>query len=202
MAKRWPRKMAKAKGGSRRRVAFAQTLGTQVVGVLGVLGEGATAVVFSCKSHEDQRDVAVKIEHQVRAYFSAIFQASGFASFFLSIGLKAGVVASFEVCVHFVLYNSVVLQVKAPSIPWECFTMLQLREKILHRHHSDGTNSHRPLVVVSLLCCGLVGRFPLLRWFQMDGATLELVKCAAFSWPPDGRWSSQNLCFCTGTDAQ
>ena len=69
LAKRWPRKMAKAKSGSRRRVVFARTLGTQAIDVLGVLGEGTTAVVFSCKIHEDKRDVAVKIEHQVRAYF-------------------------------------------------------------------------------------------------------------------------------------
>lgn len=67
MAKRWPRKMPKAKGGSRRRVVFSRPLGTQLIDVLGVLGKGATAEVFSCKAREDQRDVAVKIEHQVRA---------------------------------------------------------------------------------------------------------------------------------------
>ncbi|CAM9670441.1 unnamed protein product [Laminaria digitata] len=93
---------AKTNGGSRRRVVHSQTLGTQVVDVLGVLGQGAAAVVFSCKGHEDQRDVAVKIEHQV----------------------------------------------KQPSIPWECFTMLQLHERLLHRRLSDGNNSHQPTVVV------------------------------------------------------
>lgn len=34
--------------------------------------------------------------------------------------------------------------------------MLQLRERIVHRHHWDGTSSHHPLVVVSLPCCGIV----------------------------------------------
>ena len=57
--------MAEAKGGTRRRAVLARALGTQLFDVLSVLGEGASAVVFSCQTHEDKRAVAVKIEHQV-----------------------------------------------------------------------------------------------------------------------------------------
>lgn len=66
LAKRWPRKMAKVKGGSRRPAVLTRTLGSQKIDVLGVLGEGAFAVIFSCKIGEGQRKVAVKVERQVR----------------------------------------------------------------------------------------------------------------------------------------
>lgn len=58
--------MAKTKVGSRRPAVLTRTLGGQRVDVLGVLGEGAFAVIFSCKISEGQRDVAVKVERQVR----------------------------------------------------------------------------------------------------------------------------------------
>lgn len=66
LPKRWPRTKAKVTIGSRRPVALARKLGDQSIDVMGVLGEGALAVVFSCKVCEDQRDVAVKVERQVR----------------------------------------------------------------------------------------------------------------------------------------
>lgn len=58
--------MTKVKVGRRRPVVMTRTLGGQRIDVLGVLGEGAFAVIFSCKISEGQRDVAVKIERQVR----------------------------------------------------------------------------------------------------------------------------------------
>lgn len=61
--------MGKTKSGSRREVALARTLGTRRFFVLGVLGEGASAVVFSCKAGEDHRHVAVKIELQVTSWY-------------------------------------------------------------------------------------------------------------------------------------
>lgn len=66
LPKRWPRKATKVNVGSRRRAPLARKLGNQQIDVLGVLGEGALAVVFSCKVSEDQRNVAVKVERQVR----------------------------------------------------------------------------------------------------------------------------------------
>lgn len=65
LAKAWPRRMAKVNVGSRRPAALTRSLGNQRIDVLGVLGEGAFAVVFSCKLSKDQRDVAVKVEYQV-----------------------------------------------------------------------------------------------------------------------------------------
>ncbi|CAN0441730.1 unnamed protein product [Ectocarpus sp. 12 AP-2014] len=64
LAKACPRRMAKVNVGSRRPVALARSLGNQRINVLGVLGEGAFAVVFSCKFSKDQRDVAVKVEYK------------------------------------------------------------------------------------------------------------------------------------------
>lgn len=64
LPKRWPRKTAKV--GSRQPVSLAWKLGDQRLDVVGVLGEGALAIVFSCKVGEDQRNVAVKVERQVR----------------------------------------------------------------------------------------------------------------------------------------
>eukprot|EP00903_Cladosiphon_okamuranus_P007665 g7433.t1 len=64
LAKRWPRKMAKVEGGSRRPAVLTRTLGSQKIDVLGVLGEGAFAVIFSCKVSDGQRKVAVKVERQ------------------------------------------------------------------------------------------------------------------------------------------
>lgn len=58
--------MAKVKVGSRRPAVLTRTLGSQQIDVLGVLGEGAFAVIFSCKISEGQRIVAVKVERQVR----------------------------------------------------------------------------------------------------------------------------------------
>lgn len=69
LPKRWPRKTAKVKGGSRRPAPLVRKLGDQRVDVMGVLGKGALAMVFSCKVGEDQRNVAVKVERQVRAIF-------------------------------------------------------------------------------------------------------------------------------------
>lgn len=66
LPKRWPRKVAKVNVGSRRPAPLARKLGNQRIDVMGVLGEGALAVVFSCMFSEDQRDVAVKVERQVR----------------------------------------------------------------------------------------------------------------------------------------
>lgn len=66
LAKIWPRKIAEGKVGSRRPAVLTRTLGGQRIDVMGVLGEGAFAVVFSCKINEGQRDVAVKVERQVR----------------------------------------------------------------------------------------------------------------------------------------
>ncbi len=57
--------MAKANVGSRRPAILTRTLGDQDIDVVGVLGEGAFAVVFSCKVNKGQRDVAVKVEHTV-----------------------------------------------------------------------------------------------------------------------------------------
>ena len=59
--------MAKVKVGSRRPAVLTRTLGSQQIDVLGVLGEGAFAVIFSCKISKDNRKVAVKIERQVGA---------------------------------------------------------------------------------------------------------------------------------------
>lgn len=58
--------MAKVKDGSRRPAVLTRTLGGQRIDVFGVLGEGAFAVIFSCKISEGQRDVAVKVEQQVK----------------------------------------------------------------------------------------------------------------------------------------
>lgn len=65
LSKVWPRRMAKVNVGSRRPVALARSLGNQRINVLGAIGEGAFAVVFSCKFSKDQRDVAVKVEYKV-----------------------------------------------------------------------------------------------------------------------------------------
>lgn len=70
LATRWPHKMSKVKGGSCRRVLTERSLGNRKVDVMGVLGEGAFAVVFSCRSDEDRHGVAVKIELQVRPHCS------------------------------------------------------------------------------------------------------------------------------------
>ncbi|CAM9995135.1 unnamed protein product [Ectocarpus sp. 6 AP-2014] len=64
LARVCPRRMAKVNVGSRRPVALARSLGNQRINVLGVLGEGAFAVVFACKFNKDQRDVAVKVEYK------------------------------------------------------------------------------------------------------------------------------------------
>ena len=58
--------MVKANVGSRRQAVLARALGDQELDVEGVLGEGAFAVVYSCKANRRQRDVAVKVEHTVR----------------------------------------------------------------------------------------------------------------------------------------
>lgn len=59
--------MAKVRGGSRRQAALTRTLGNRRIDIVGVLGEGSFAVVYSCKLDEDQR-VAVKVERQVIVY--------------------------------------------------------------------------------------------------------------------------------------
>lgn len=58
--------MVKANVGSRRPAILARKLGDQDIDVVGVLGEGAFAMVFSCKVNGGQRDVAVKVERTVR----------------------------------------------------------------------------------------------------------------------------------------
>lgn len=73
LAKRWPRKMAKVKVGSRRPAALTRTLGSQQIDVLGVLGEGAFGAIFSCKISEGQHNVAVKVERQVRKCRLSLF---------------------------------------------------------------------------------------------------------------------------------
>lgn len=64
LAKQWPLTMTKVRGGSRRPAALTRTLGDTRIEIIGVLGEGSFAVVYSCKFDEDQR-VAVKVERQV-----------------------------------------------------------------------------------------------------------------------------------------
>lgn len=56
--------MAKIRGGSRRQATLTRSLGDRRIEIIGVLGEGSFAVVYSCKFDEDQR-VAVKVERQV-----------------------------------------------------------------------------------------------------------------------------------------
>lgn len=58
--------MADANVRSRHLVDLTRTLGTQRLDVMGLLGKGSFATVFSCKTSEDRRDVAVKIEREVR----------------------------------------------------------------------------------------------------------------------------------------
>ena len=85
LARRWPRKMAKVKVGSRRPAVLTRMLGSQQMDVLGVLGEGAFAVIFSCKISEGQRRVAVKLERQVRTVlFSGCVFTAGLSSEFLA----------------------------------------------------------------------------------------------------------------------
>lgn len=68
LAKRWPRKMATVKAGSRKQITLSRVLGEQRMDIIGMLGKGAYAVVFSCKIDGDQRNLAVKIEHEVSTY--------------------------------------------------------------------------------------------------------------------------------------
>lgn len=75
LSKRWPRKVGKIKRGLRRQLLSRRRLGSETVEVLGLLGEGASAAVFSCRVAESQQYLAVKIEREVfkREPYDAIY---------------------------------------------------------------------------------------------------------------------------------
>ncbi|CAM9280824.1 unnamed protein product [Sphacelaria rigidula] len=80
----WSRKMGKVKHGPRQQPLARHRLGTKSIDVLGLLGKGSFADVFSCKVVGKPGTMAVKIEREE----------------------------------------------KAPTLPWECFIILQLHERL------------------------------------------------------------------------
>lgn len=58
--------MPKVKHGSRQQVLLRLHLGDKLVNVMGMLGMGANAAVFSCSFAGSKQNLAVKIERQVR----------------------------------------------------------------------------------------------------------------------------------------
>ncbi|CAN0139013.1 unnamed protein product [Scytosiphon promiscuus] len=120
----WPSKMALVNARSRQPVGMTKTLGTQRLDITGMLGKGSFARVFSCKTSEDQRQVAIKIEHE-------------------------------DV---------------APSLPWECFIVLQLSERLFReRKRQNGSALLPPISVVQ----------PEALFLYRDGCAMMMPQCAS-----------------------
>lgn len=138
--------MAGVSARSRQSVELRRTLGTQRVEIMGMLGEGSFATVFSCKISEDKRDVAVKIEREVRAGVDVL----GPESFLESFEAVAVMVARALLSPNVLPFVSRSPKDMAPSLPWECFIILQLSERLLCQGQREGDSVTLPPITVSL----------------------------------------------------